>query len=83
MQAPIAPEQVHVTDIHVDDGYTARLYDGDGTAGLRNVLATARGLAADVVLLAGDVFEHNRLPPDILQRRRSDGELILANVASG
>jgi DNA repair exonuclease SbcCD nuclease subunit len=57
---------VHSSDIHVDDGYTARLYGGDGTAGLRSVLATARGVAADVVLLAGDVFEHNRLPPDIV-----------------
>lgn len=57
---------VHSSDIHVDDGYTARLYGGDGTAGLRNVLATARGVAADVLLLAGDVFEHNRLPPDIV-----------------
>jgi DNA repair exonuclease SbcCD nuclease subunit len=59
---------VHSSDIHVDDGYTARLYDGDGTMGLRNVLATARGLAADLVLLAGDVFEHNRLPSGILER---------------
>lgn len=59
---------VHSSDIHVDDGYTARLYDGDGTAGLRNVLVTARVVAADLVLLAGDVFEHNRLPPDIVER---------------
>jgi DNA repair exonuclease SbcCD nuclease subunit len=59
---------VHSSDIHVDDGYTARLHGGDGTAGLRNVLATARWLAADVVLLAGDVFEHNRLASDIVAR---------------
>jgi DNA repair exonuclease SbcCD nuclease subunit len=59
---------VHSSDIHVDDGYTARLYDGDGTMGLRNVLTTARELGADLVLLAGDVFEHNRLPLDIVRR---------------
>lgn len=59
---------VHSSDIHVDDGYTARLYDGDGTMGLRYVLATARELGADLVLLAGDVFEHNRLPADIVRR---------------
>ena len=59
---------VHSSDLHVDDGYTARLYGGDGAAALRCVLEAARNLAADVVLLAGDVFEHNRLPDDLLAR---------------
>lgn len=59
---------VHSSDIHVDDGYTARAHGGDGTRGLRCVLATAAGLGADLVLLAGDVFEHNRLPQDLLDR---------------
>ena len=58
----------HSSDIHVDDGYTARAHDGDGTRGLRCVLATARALGADVTLLAGDVFEHNRLPQTVLDR---------------
>jgi DNA repair exonuclease SbcCD nuclease subunit len=57
---------VHSSDLHVDDGFTARVHDGEGTRGLRAVLATARGLAADVVVLAGDVFEHNRLGDEIV-----------------
>jgi DNA repair exonuclease SbcCD nuclease subunit len=57
---------VHSSDLHVDDGFTARVHDGEGTRGLRAVLATARALSADVVLLAGDVFEHNRLSDEIV-----------------
>lgn len=59
---------VHSSDLHVDEDYTANLYGGDGTMGLRCVLDTARHLAADVVVLAGDVFENNRLHTDTLQR---------------
>ena len=59
---------VHSSDIHVDDGYTARVHGGDGARGLKCVLDTASALAADVVLLAGDVFEHNRLPERLLER---------------
>ena len=59
---------VHSSDIHVDDGYTARMHGGDGARGLACVLATASALEADVVLLAGDVFEHNRLPEALLAR---------------
>lgn len=61
---------VHSSDIHVDDGYTARLNGGDGTAGLRRVLAAARRLGAGLTLLAGDVFEHNRLPETVLSCAR-------------
>jgi DNA repair exonuclease SbcCD nuclease subunit len=57
---------VHSSDIHVDDGRSAGLRGGDGTAGLRAVLATARVLRADVVLLAGDTFENNQLSVAIL-----------------
>jgi len=59
---------VHSSDVHVDDDYTARLHGGDGTRGLRCVLETARALAADLVILAGDTFENNRLPARILDR---------------
>lgn len=59
---------VHSSDLHVDDGYTARLFDGDGTVPLRCVLDVARAVAADVVLLTGDIFEHNRLPEELLDR---------------
>ncbi len=57
---------VHSSDLHVDDNATARIYDGDGTMGLRHVLEAARAVSADVVLLAGDIFEHNRLPLSLL-----------------
>jgi DNA repair exonuclease SbcCD nuclease subunit len=59
---------VHSSDLHVDTDYTAHLHGGDGTMGLRCVLDTARALAADVVLLAGDMFENNRLPADVIRR---------------
>ncbi len=59
---------VHSSDLHVDDDYTARAYGGDGTAGLRRVLAAAGAVSADVVVLAGDVFEHNRLPLKLLDK---------------
>jgi len=47
------PVLVHSSDVHVDDRR--------GTAGLEAVLATARALQPDVVLLAGDTFENNQL----------------------
>ena len=59
---------VHSSDLHVDDDYTARIHGGDGTAGLACVLSAARSIGADVVLLAGDTFDNNRLPHDLLAR---------------
>lgn len=59
---------VHSSDLHVDDDLTADVYDGDGTGGLRVVLATARAMRAQYALLVGDVFDHNRMPPSILAR---------------
>lgn len=59
---------VHSSDLHVDDGVTADAHAGDGTAGLSQVLATARSVGADVVLLVGDTFDHNRLPAAVLER---------------
>lgn len=50
---------VHSSDIHVNDRRIAAAHDGDGTAGLAAVLATARALQPDIVLLAGDTFEAN------------------------
>ena len=61
---------VHSSDLHVDEDRANGSGDGDGTASLRAVLATARGLRADVVLLAGDTFENNQLSPAILDRAR-------------
>jgi DNA repair exonuclease SbcCD nuclease subunit len=59
---------VHSSDIHVDTDWTAGLHDGDGTRGLRAVIDTARAVAADLVLLPGDVFDHNRLRSEVLAR---------------
>ena len=59
---------VHSSDLHLDHDYTARLHGGDGTAGLACVLAAAREVGADVVLLAGDTFDCHRLPHDLLDR---------------
>jgi len=59
---------VHSSDIHVCEGFTEPVHAGDGTAGLRVVLAAARALRADVVVLAGDTFEHNRLSAPLLDR---------------
>ena len=53
---PRALSLVHSSDVHVDEGRTAAAHGGDGTAGLAAVLATARALRADLVLLAGDTF---------------------------
>lgn len=70
---------VHSSDLHVDDGYTARLYDGDGNRPLRRVLELADDLKADLVLLTGDTFEHNRLPDDLLKETRT----ILESCSAG
>ena len=61
--APLARDVllVHSSDVHVDT------HAEDGTAYLKQVVATARTLAADVLMLAGDTFEHNRLPQDLVE----------------
>jgi len=61
---------VHSSDLHVDEDHAAGSHHSDGTASLRTVLATARVLRADVVLLAGDTFENNQLSQVILERAR-------------
>jgi len=59
---------VHSSDIHVDHGSDSRVFGSDGVGALSAVLAAARRIGADVTLLAGDTFEHNRLPLDLLAR---------------
>ena len=59
---------VHSSDLHVDHEYTARLHGGDGTAGLACVLDAARQNSADVVILAGDTFDHHRVPQPLIER---------------
>ena len=58
----------HASDVHIDDGYTARLFGGDGAGPLRAVLKAAKEARADIVVLAGDTFECNRLPAHLLER---------------
>ena len=65
---PRALRIVHSSDLHVGEGFTEPLHKGDGTAGLRVVLAAARAAAADLAILAGDTFEHNRLSAGLLDR---------------
>src|SRR5437870_5236715 len=65
---------IHSSDIHVDDDRVAAVHQGDGTAGLCSVLATARALRADIVLLAGDTFENNQLGAAVLDRA---GQLLV------
>ncbi len=62
---------VHSSDLHVDHDYTARLHGGDGAAGLACVLDAARGMNADLVILAGDTFDSHRLPPHLVARAAS------------
>src|ERR1700689_4150329 len=59
---------VHSSDLHVGEGFTEPVHQGDGTAGLRVVLQAARAAKADVTILAGDTFEHNRLSAGLLER---------------
>jgi DNA repair exonuclease SbcCD nuclease subunit len=59
---------VHSSDIHVDDGRIAAQHGGDGTGGLRAVLAYARETKADVVLLAGDTFDNHMVSAATIER---------------
>jgi DNA repair exonuclease SbcCD nuclease subunit len=59
---------VHSSDLHVDDDRIAARHGGDGTAGLRSVLATARQLGADIVVLAGDTFDNHMVTAATIDR---------------
>jgi DNA repair exonuclease SbcCD nuclease subunit len=59
---------LHSSDLHVDDERIAAQHGGDGTAGLRAVLATARALGADIVLLAGDTFDNHMVTAATIDR---------------
>lgn len=59
---------VHSSDLHVDDDRIAAQHGGDGTGGLAAVLATARALDANVVLLAGDTFDNHMVRPATIDR---------------
>jgi DNA repair exonuclease SbcCD nuclease subunit len=59
---------VHSSDLHVDDGRIAAQHGGDGTGGLRAVLAYARGIHADAVILAGDTFDNHMVTAETIER---------------
>jgi DNA repair exonuclease SbcCD nuclease subunit len=59
---------VHSSDLHVDDGRIAAQHDGDGTGGLKAVLAYARLIEADVVILAGDTFDNHMVTAATIDR---------------
>ncbi len=67
---------VHTSDVHVDQEYTARHNGGDGAAPVRYVLAAAREVNADVLLLCGDTFDCHKVPLDLVAQV---GELIRAS----
>ncbi len=58
----------HSSDIHVGCDETTRMSGGDETLVLRRVLEAAKAAGAQVMLFAGDVFEHNRLPLALVGR---------------
>lgn len=66
---------LHTADIHLDTSFSAaglpsRLGDRKREAirrTLRRILEDARSLAADLVLIAGDLFEHDRVTPDTVE----------------
>jgi DNA repair exonuclease SbcCD nuclease subunit len=59
---------VHSSDLHVDDDPHQGPYGKDGTTGLRVVLYAAQTLAADYVLLVGDIFDNNRQSLAIIEK---------------
>jgi len=59
---------VHSSDLHVDDSRIAAQHGGDGTGGLKAVLACARSFKADVVLLAGDTFDNHMVTAATINR---------------
>jgi len=62
---------VHTSDLHIDGRFSDEFHP------LCRVLDTAKALEADLVLLAGDIFDHNRVPLaklDRVQRLFADAE---------
>ena len=57
---------VHSSDLHIDDDIEPGRYHG--LDGLRFVLEAAQAVNADVVLLAGDTFDHVRVGDPIARR---------------
>lgn len=59
----------HSSDLHLtSDLPYGQTSAGDELLALRQVIGAARKISAQVLLLAGDIFEHNRLPLLLLDR---------------
>ena len=58
----------HSSDLHIDEDLRERVFGGDGTVGLRLVLAAVEAARADILLLAGDTFDNNRVGSATLSR---------------
>ena len=68
MPRPTPSETIiaHTSDLHIDGEEGHAKYGIDGLASLVTVLAAARAAQADIVLLAGDTFDNNRVPAAVL-----------------
>lgn len=53
---------LHTSDLHICDD----IYPEDTLRGFETVLALARQTRADAILVAGDLFDTHRVPPEIL-----------------
>lgn len=59
---------VHSSDLHLSAEPAFGSSSSDTLSALREVLAAATAVGADLVVLAGDTFEHNRQPRGLLDR---------------
>ena len=66
---------VHSSDLHLGTDYS--FGPSDKLSVLREVLVAARAVRADLLILAGDTFDHNRQPSELLDRAaRTMGEFV-------
>ena len=67
---------VHSSDLHLGaDSSFGASYSSDQLSVLHRVLAAATAVGADLVLLVGDTFDHNRQPAELVDRAaRTMGE---------
>ncbi len=67
---------VHSSDLHLSaDSSFGASYSSDQLSVLHQVLAAATAVGADLVLLVGDTFDHNRQPAELVDRAaRTMGE---------
>ena len=59
---------VHSSDLHLGTDSVFSPYAADPLLLLRGVLEVAKEVDADLVLLAGDTFDHNRQPSDLIEK---------------